>query len=70
MSIKMKAQFETEVYLSKGGYLTLKQSDPLGGDDTIVCLTHDQVKLLAKEFQKWAKNGDWWCAIDRAEDDC
>lgn len=65
--MKMKASFETEVYLCEGGYLAIKQIDPLGDEPTVVCLTHEQVKLLARELQKWAKNGDWWCGIDRSE---
>lgn len=62
--MKLRASYETEIYISETDYLVIKQTDALG-DEGIIALTHDQVKIIAKELQKWAKNGDWWSVIVR-----
>lgn len=66
--MKMKAQYETEVYLSDGDYLCIKQLDALGEEQAIV-LSHSQVKLLAVELGKYGKQGSWWVGVERSSHD-
>jgi hypothetical protein len=64
--MKIKVQYETEAYISEGGYFCIKQD--VWGEDHLVMLSRDQCRLLAAELAKAAKNKDWWQdAIDTAE---
>ncbi len=66
--MKLKAAYETEVYISNGGYLCLRQSDPAGGDDSVVMLSEEQAKLVAKEIERLLRDGGWWEASEETED--
>jgi hypothetical protein len=36
MSLKLNMTYETEVYTTEGGYVAIKQPDPMGDDDHLV----------------------------------
>lgn len=57
--IKMKAQFETDIFLSEGGYVSILQKGALE-DDQLIILSLEQVKVLAAELGEYAENGAWW----------
>ena len=59
--MKIKAQYETETYISEGGYLCIRQE--FDGDERLVILSPYQCKLLAAELLKAAKNSDWWSEV-------
>lgn len=65
--MKIRATYETETYLSQGGHFSIKQLDGIG-DESIICLSPDQMRLLVTEMQKWLEDTSWW--VDAiAEDD-
>lgn len=66
--MKMKAQYETEVYLAASDYLVIKQTDALG-EEALICLSHEQVKILSAELRKYAKDGNWWAGVVRETND-
>lgn len=57
--MKMKAQYETEVYISEGGYVAITQKQPNEEDQVIVLSLH-QVKLLTAKFAEFASDDSWW----------
>lgn len=59
--MKLKCQFETEVYLSVGGYVVIKQDNDLHDENT-VSLSLEQVRILARELHKYADDPSWWDA--------
>ncbi|PLC40481.1 hypothetical protein C0Q88_22005 [Ralstonia pickettii] len=58
--MKLKATYETEVYISKGGYLCIRQKDQLGNDDPVVMLSPAQAKLVADEMLRLTADAEWW----------
>ena len=59
MSLKIKATYQTEVFINKNGYLSIKQ-----GDD-VIQLTPDQARAVGRELIAEAKRGsEWWIAFD------
>lgn len=57
--MKMKAQFETEVFVSESGYVSIIQSRHNEEDQLIVLSLH-QVKLLAAKLNSYAEDDSWW----------
>lgn len=53
--------YETEIYPTDGGYIGIKQSDPVGGEDSIVLLSAHQMPAVIAELQSLyedMKSGD------------
>lgn len=51
--LSIPATYATQVYVNTDGNVVILQSDPMGGDDSIVELTEDQaehVYLALKQF--------------------
>lgn len=59
MGIKLKATHETEVYISRGGYLAISQ-DSGDGEDSIVILSPEQARVVAKEITRQLEDTSWW----------
>ncbi len=61
MALKLKSAYATEVYISNGGYLTIKQEDPAQQEDHHIMLTPEQAELVLKEMLELIKSkDDWW----------
>ena len=56
--MKLKAHYETETYMTAGGYYAIKQEDPMGNDPSIVLLKPEQIRALIR---------DMTVALDRPE---
>lgn len=52
--MKIRNTYETEVYLTKAGYLAIKQPDTMGGEDSVVLLSPEQARLVANEIHERA----------------
>jgi hypothetical protein len=64
-SIKLKPALETEVYISEGGYIAIKQPEGLAGEETVVCLTPDQALLVMREMGRMVEAKDcWWSTVE------
>lgn len=59
MKKKLKAAFETEIYISDGGYFVLKQDDPLSDESIHVCLTPEQMRVVIREMQEALEDTCW-----------
>jgi len=57
--MKIRATYETETYISQGGYFTIRQIDGLG-EESILCLSPDQMRLLVANMQKELEDISWW----------
>jgi hypothetical protein len=70
MSVKLKASYETEIYISQNGYAAIKQADPMGGDDTVVLLTSAQLPIVISELQAFYNDRASWESdgIERTDD--
>lgn len=63
--MKLKATLETEVYISQGGYLAIKQRDQLGGrDDPVILLSPHQAQLVAQEIGLLLQDLSWWSDME------
>lgn len=60
--MKLKSTYETEVYISDGGYLAIAQPDPMGGEAQIVLLSPEQARLVARKLEEAASDDGWWQA--------
>ncbi len=58
--MKLKATYETEVYISEGGYLCIKQKDFTGNEDAVVMFSPEQATLVANEMFRLAHDAGWW----------
>lgn len=58
--MKLKGSYETEVYISTGGYLCIKQEDRLRGGDSIVMLSPEQARLVVQEISSCLEDTTWW----------
>ena len=56
--MKLKESVETETFISRSGYYTIKQERPLD-DDHIVSLTPAQMRHIIKDMQEWLKDESW-----------
>lgn len=70
MSVKLQASFETEIYVSEGGYVALKQADTMGGEDAVILLTASQLPIVIGELQALYDDQESWKSggVERAED--
>jgi hypothetical protein len=50
--------YATDVYMVGANYVVIEQRNPSAGTMTIA-LTHEQVRLLARELQDYAESPDW-----------
>lgn len=48
--MKLPAHYETESYMTEGGYYAIKQEDPSGNDPSIILLKPDQIRALIKDM--------------------
>jgi len=48
--MKLSAHYETEAYMTAGGYYAIKQEDPMGNDPSVVLLKPDQLRALIKDM--------------------
>ncbi|MCS6490766.1 hypothetical protein NX872_21150 [Burkholderia thailandensis] len=67
--MKLKATYETEVYISNGGYLAIKQKDHLGNEDPVVILSPDQARAVMNEFQRLLDDPSWWNEIENEDEE-
>ncbi|TWI04835.1 hypothetical protein IP90_00973 [Luteimonas cucumeris] len=45
---------QVEVFVNENGTVTIKQIDPMGGVDNIICVPPSQVRVLCKALRKAA----------------
>jgi hypothetical protein len=60
MGLKIRATYETEIYTTEGGYVAVKQDDPLGGEDSVVLLSADQLAVVIGELQALLETREDW----------
>lgn len=63
-TMKLEKTFETEIFINDGG-LYITQTGELGDDDSIILLSREQAKLIAREIirldgdvKAWEKKAD------------
>lgn len=60
MSIQLKAQHQTEIYINENGYFAIKQ-ESYPDEPVVVELSPDQMRMTIKAMQRALKiKGDWW----------
>ena len=57
--MKLKATYETEVFVSQGGYLVIRQEDNMG-EESAVILSPEQARLVAREIGRLTEDESWW----------
>ncbi|WP_334067282.1 hypothetical protein [Burkholderia cepacia] len=62
MGIKLKASYETEIYISQGGYLVIHQVNGLGEESRIL-LSPDQARAVASEISHQLEDTTWWNSV-------
>jgi hypothetical protein len=70
VALKLKPSFETDVYVTEGGYVAIQQPDP--DDDTklvSVLLSADQLRDIILELQTLEDDRKSWEFGSRAESD-
>lgn len=60
MALKISATYATEVYTTQGGYVAIKQENPLGGDDSTVLLSAEQLDVVIGELQALLDTQEDW----------
>ena len=60
--MKLKAVYETEAYVSEGGYYVIKQTDQLYGEDSVIMLSPSQLKELIADMTAHYVHSNWWGA--------
>lgn len=50
--MKLKAAYETEVYITKNGYYAIRQESPLDEKNPIILLTRDQVVAISGDMKE------------------
>jgi hypothetical protein len=60
--MKLKAVYETETYISEGGYYVIKQRDTSYGENNAVSLSPSQLKELIADMTKHHVDSSWWSA--------
>lgn len=70
MAVTIKATYETEIFINKPGYLTLKQQDGVGNEPAIVMLSPEQAVSVIEEMQRLLNLKDqWWQSTSEVEDE-
>lgn len=57
--MKIRATFETETYISQGGYFVIRQIDSLG-EESLVMLSPGQMQLLVDDMKATIQDSSWW----------
>jgi hypothetical protein len=60
--MKLKAVYETEAYVSEGGYYVIKQTDQFYGEESVILLSPSQLKELIADMTEHYVNSSWWGA--------
>lgn len=60
--MRLKAVFETEAYVSGGGYYVIKQTDQFYGEESVIMLSPSQMKELIADMTAHYVNSEWWGA--------
>lgn len=61
--MKIKASFETETYVSEGGYYVIKQENSEQDQQTVL-LTPPQLRLIMKDMRKALSDTDWFSQVE------
>lgn len=70
MAITIKATYETEIFINKPGYLTIKQQDSIGNEPEVVMLSPEQARAVIDEMERLLKLQDqWWQSTSEVEDE-
>ncbi|MCQ0032560.1 MULTISPECIES: hypothetical protein [Burkholderia] len=67
MGIKLKASYETEIYISQGGYLVIHQVNGLG-EESQVLLSPEQAQAVVSELSMQLKDTSWWESASSNDD--
>jgi len=60
--MKLKPTFETDVYISDGGYFAIRQENSMGEEDTVI-LSPDQLRaVMAYARAQLRTSKTWWNA--------
>ena len=62
--MRLKQTFETECYISEGGYYVIKQENPGEDLDSTILLSPLQVESLIKHMQESMMDTSWWYKED------
>lgn len=65
--MKLPVHYETETYMTDGGYYAIKQDDPMGNDPDVVLLKPHQLRALIKDMMEALDNPLWDDAGEVAE---
>ena len=60
--MKLKAVFETETYISEGGYYVIKQTDNNYDEASVIKLSPAQLKELIADMTAHYVASNWWGA--------
>lgn len=60
--MKLKAVYETETYISEGGYYVIKQTDNIYDEESVIKLSPAQLKELIADMTAHYVNSNWWGA--------
>jgi hypothetical protein len=70
MTLKINATYATEIYTTQGGYVAIKQEDPMGDEDSVVLLSAEQLAVVIGELQALLDTReDWEGALTKRTDD-
>jgi hypothetical protein len=62
--MRIKESYQTEAYISEGGYYVIRQPDPLGGQDAVILLAPDQIRVILKDMQESLEiENEWWAPV-------
>lgn len=64
--MKLKETYQTEAYISDGGYYVIRQPDPLGDRDMVVLLSPDQLRAIMPDMKDAIDiERQWWMPITK-----
>ena len=58
--MKLPVHYETETYMTAGGYYAIKQDSLFGGDPSLILLKPDQIRALIKDMTEALDNPIWF----------
>ena len=62
--MKLKPTFETDAYISEGGYFAIRQEDSMGEEDTILLSPEQLRAVMAYARVQLRTSKTWWNAED------
>lgn len=62
--MKLKPTFETDVYISEGGYFAIRQENSMGEEDTILLSPEQLRAVMAYARVQLRTSKTWWNAED------